>query len=167
MRQPFIQNFHGKLWTAASFHRKDRHFELLISLMVLQVAALFLLFSRISEATSALPHCDIFWLLLYFSNCFSDKKQDRHRVKSFYTIPFFVYGYYISDYSSYLPIKYGISVGIVAACRSLFPVVFSETDSRPLLYSLISIVTIGFQLLKSDQIFGTQNLANISLPHRF
>ena len=158
----------GKLWTAASFHRKDRHFELLISLMVLQVAALFLLFSRISGGNvSPCLICDIFLVIAVFlAIVFQIKNKTGIVLSLFYTIPFFVYGYYISDYSSYLPTSNTVYLSASwLLAGAFFLLYFSETDSRPLLYSLISIATIGFQLLKSDQIFGTQNLANISLPH--
>ncbi|MFA5588874.1 MAG: PAS domain-containing sensor histidine kinase [Mariniphaga sp.] len=158
----------GKIWTTAFSHRKERNFELLISLLVLQFAALLLLFSRIfGDTDSACLICDFFlFIAASLAIIFHLRSKFNSALNLFFTVPFFVYGYYISDYTLHLtsPDTIYLSAFWLLA-GAFFLLYFSETDSKPLLYSAISIFTIGLHIIKARQNFEYQSITNASLPH--
>lgn len=169
MNSPLYKIFSGKkFWTKTFTRRKEKHFELLISLLVLQSAALLLLFSRIfGETASVCLICDVFIVIAaLLAIIFFLQNKFNSVLNIFFSIPFFVYGYYISDYTLNLPSSDTIYLSTFwLLAGAFFLLYFSETDSKPLLYSALSVFTLGFQLLKSKQSFDSFTFADALIPH--
>ena len=73
---------------------------------------------------------------------------------SVFVIPLVLYAYYISDFNRHLP--YIDTVYITTAwllTGMLFLLFYSDTEGKIWFYFLISIITIGFQLLKANHLW--------------
>jgi hypothetical protein len=78
----------------------------------------------------------------------------------------FVYAYYISDFTIHPQLTNTVyqSVGLLLA-GAFFLLYFSHSESKIILYSVLSVVTISFQLLKAGQFFGFFAGPSFIIPH--
>lgn len=87
-------------------------------------------------------------------------------LNAFFSVPLFVYAYFISDFSIHTQPGNTVyqSVGWLLA-GAFFLFYFTDSESKVILYSVISSVTIVFQLLKANQFFGFINGTDVVIPH--
>lgn len=168
LSKPFYHIITEKLWPDVSGVEKKRLFELLGSLAVLQVGAfIHLVFSLLSGNENFCFICDAGLVLVAFLaiTCLLNNKLNC-ALNTFFTVPLFVYAYYIADFSIHPPLTDTVyqSLGWLLA-GAFFLFYFSESDTKIVLYSVLSAFTIGFQLLKANQFFGFFTGPAALIPH--
>ncbi len=139
-----------------------------MALIILQLAALiYFLYNILTSSGSLCLICDIGLVLVAFLSltCLLNSKFNCS-LNTLFTVPLFVYAYYISDFSLHsMPSEtiYKSLAWLLAG--AFFLLYFSESESKTILYSVISIFTIGFQLIKAEQFFGFMAGTNLLVPH--
>jgi PAS domain S-box-containing protein len=168
LSKPFYHIVIEKLWSEKPGDEKKRLFELLVSLVIIQTAAIIHLIIRLLTITeNVCLICDIGLVLMAFLSitCLLNNKINCV-LNSTFSIPLFVYAYFISDFSIHPELTDTVyySVGWLLA-GAFFLLYFSESDTKYIFYSLLAAFTIGFQLLKSNQFFGFLAGTSILIPH--
>ncbi len=143
-------------------------FELLVPLVILFLAALVHFVFRLSGfGSSHCLLCDAGLVLasLLAVTCTLNNKVNC-ALNTAFSIPLFVYAYYISDYSLYPELTNTIyqSVGLLLA-GAFFLLYFSNSESKIILYSVLALVTLSFQLIKAGQFFGYFAGPSFIIPH--
>ncbi len=71
-----------------------------------------------------------------------------------FVIPLVLYAYYISDFNQHLPYIETVSITVAWLLAGMLILIFySETSGKIWFYFLISVITIGFQLLKAGHLW--------------
>jgi PAS domain S-box-containing protein len=156
-----------KLWPENSADEKKRLFELLVSLATIQLLVVFhLLYNLITGSFSCIL-CDAGTVLVAVVaiTCLLNNKLNCV-LNTFFTIPIFVYAYYIADFSVHPPLTETVyhSVGWLLT-GAFFLFYFSESDFKIVLYSVLSLFTIGFQLIKANRLLYFVSETNTVIPH--
>ncbi|WP_372936157.1 PAS domain-containing sensor histidine kinase [Mariniphaga sediminis] len=166
--KPFFHIITEKLWPKKSGEEKKRLFEMLISLALLLLAALIrLTFRFIINAENFCPICDIGLVLVaVLSVSFFLNNKFNAALNTFFTVPLFVYAYYIADFSIHQPLTDTVyqTVGWLLA-GAFFLFYFSESISKIILYSILSASAIGVQLIKANHFFDFVAGNNFLIPH--
>ncbi|SHE97057.1 PAS domain S-box-containing protein [Mariniphaga anaerophila] len=168
LSKPYYHIITEKLWPESSGENRKKLFELLIAVTILQVASIVNLGMELFAAGERFCLiCDIGLVLFAFLaiTCLLNSKINC-ALNTFFTVPVFVYAYYISDFSIHIQPSETVyySVGwLLAGAFVLF--YFAESESKIILYSIVSVATVVFQLLKANQFFGQFNGASESIPH--
>lgn len=141
---------------------------MLVALTILQLAALiYFLYNIWNSSGSPCLICDIGLVLVAFLSltCLLNNKFNCS-LNTLFTVPVFVYAYYISDFSLHSMPSDTIfkSLGWLLA-GAFFLLYFSESEPKAILYSVISVFTIGFQLIKAEQFFGFMAGTTHLIPH--
>ena len=141
---------------------------MLVSLALLLLAALIrLTFRFIINAENFCPICDIGLVLVaVLSVSFFLNNKFNAALNTFFTVPLFVYAYYIADFSAHPPLTDTVyqTVGWLLA-GAFFLFYFSESISKIILYSILSASAIGIQLIKANQFFEFVAGNNFLIPH--
>ncbi len=75
-------------------------------------------------------------------------------INSVFTIPVFIYAYFISDFNSHIPAPDTIYSSVACLFAGLvFLLFFSKSETKIKIYFLLSILTLAFQLLKNNQLY--------------
>jgi len=143
LSKPLYHIIPGKLWPENSAEEKKRLFELLVSLAAMQVLTVFhLLFNLLTKSFTCLV-CDAGTVLVVFLaiTCLINNKLNCV-LNTLFTVPIFVYAYYIADFSTHPPLAETVyhSVGWLLT-GAFFLFYFSESDFKIVLYSVLSLFT--------------------------
>jgi PAS domain S-box-containing protein len=148
----------GKLWEAHEPAKKQLLFNLLgITALALVMALVNVVISLFSESDIGDLICD--WgllavIVLAFVSTLNGKAN--YTLHTLYSIPVFIYAYFISDFSQHPPLIETVYISVWWLLAGLILLLlFAESESMILFYSLISIFTIGFQLLKANRLFDS------------
>jgi len=146
------------LWPNIPTNNKIRLLKLLAVLLVLFFIAISNLIIHLvaSEGTNCFV-CDlgIIITIVLAGVCLLNGKLDCVLYLTF-AIPLFIYAYYISDFSEHLPLietVYNSIWWLFAGLLFLFLV--AESESITFIYFLLSLFTLGFQLLKANRLFDS------------
>ncbi|HKI89864.1 MAG TPA: PAS domain-containing sensor histidine kinase [Draconibacterium sp.] len=147
-----------RLWPNIPTNNKIRLLKLLAVLLVLFFIAISNLIIHLvaSEGTNCFV-CDlgIIITIVLAGVCLLNGKLDCVLYLTF-AIPLFIYAYYISDFSEHLPLietVYNSIWWLFAGLLFLFLV--AESESITFIYFLLSLFTLGFQLLKANRLFDS------------
>ncbi len=168
LNKPLYHTITEKLWPEMNETGKQKLFELLVPLVVLFIAALLhFLFRLFGYGSNHCLLCDAGLVLVTFLGltCTINNKIDC-ALNTAFTIPLFVYAYYISDFSIHPQLTDTVyqSVSLLLA-GAFFLLYFSISDSKVFLYSILALVTVSFQLLKAGQFFGYFAGPSFIIPH--
>ncbi len=168
MNKPIYHTISEKLWPGEIQSEKKNLFKLLVPLVILFLGALFhFIFRLIAGNSVPCILCDAGLVLvsLLAITCLLNKRINCV-LNTTYSIPLFVYAYYISDLSLHPQLTNTVyhSVGLLLA-GGFFLLYFSQSESKIVLYSLLSIITIVFQLIKGGQFFGFLAGPDFIIPH--
>ena len=146
------------MWPNIPTNNKIRLLKLLAVLLVLFFIAISNLIIHLvaSEGTNCFV-CDlgIIITIVLAGVCLLNGKLDCVLYLTF-AIPLFIYAYYISDFSEHLPLietVYNSIWWLFAGLLFLFLV--AESESITFIYFLLSLFTLGFQLLKANRLFDS------------
>jgi PAS domain S-box-containing protein len=168
LNKPFYHTIAEKLWPGVDETEKNKLFELLVPLVVFFFAALLHLIFRLFSVNGNICFiCDAGLVLVTFLGliCIVNNRLNCALNTSF-AVPLFVYAYYISDFTIHPQLTNTVyqSVGLLLA-GAFFLLYFSHSESKIILYSVLSVVTISFQLLKAGQFFGFFAGPSFIIPH--
>lgn len=168
MNKPFYHIITEKLWPESSVENKKKLFELSVAVAILGVATLINLFIKlVASSGSFCLICDTGLILIpvLALTCLFNSKINC-ALNTIFTVPLFVYAYFISDFSIHPQPADTVyqSVGWLLA-GAFFLFYFAESETKIVLYSILSAFTVFFQLLKANQFFGFIADTSILLPH--
>lgn len=147
----------SKFWPALASHTKNKLF------LLLSVAVVCLILSVVNIAfqlTQNLSTPEIFTnasivLVIILANLCVINGRERCILNLTFTIPLFIYAFYISDFYSSAPLIETVYFSVMWLLAGLlFLLYFDSSDSRLFFYALVSVVTISFQLLKANRLFN-------------
>jgi len=144
-----------RFWTALPEVRQKQLFILLMIWSLIGGIILAILISHIIAPDAKLCLiCDFLFLAVSVLSivCILNGKN-TYSINMIFLTPVFLYGYYISEFSAHLPPIETIHFStwwLIAGLVFLY--FFSNNESKILLYFLLSIVTIGFQLFIADHL---------------
>lgn len=168
LSKPFYHIITEKLWPGRSGEDKKKLFEILVSVSILLLVSVINLGIHLfAFGKSFCLICDIGLILVAFLavTCILNSKINC-ALNVFFSVPLFVYAYYISDFSIHTQPSntvYQSVAWLLAGAFFLF--YFAESETKILFYSFLSAITIVFQLLKSNQFFGFINGTELLAPH--
>jgi PAS domain S-box-containing protein len=168
LNKPFYHIITEKLWPESSVENKKKLFELSVAVAILGVATLINLFIKlVASSGSFCLICDTGLILIpvLALTCLFNSKINC-ALNTIFTVPLFVYAYFISDFSIHPQPADTVyqSVGWLLA-GAFFLFYFAESETKIVLYSILSAFTVFFQLLKANQFFGFIADTSILLPH--
>ncbi len=168
MNKPLYHIITNKLWPELNEPAKQKLFELLVPLILLFLGALLHFLFRLAGSSGynclicdlGLVLVSLLALICLFNN------RINCVLNTTFSVPLFVYAYYISDISLAPQLTNTVyqSVGLLLA-GAYFLLYFSNTERKIILYSILSLFTIIFQLLKSGQFFDFNDGSGIPLSH--
>lgn len=144
-----------KYWADFSLDEKKRLSQLFLIWAILGFLSLiFFIFNRIFFGAESCILCDISMILMIsIGILFALSGKISYSVTSIFTVPVFVYAYYISDFNSHSPLSDTLYIsGAWLFAGLFFLLFFSESQTKIKFYYTISILTLGFQLFKDDQL---------------
>ncbi|MEE4285141.1 MAG: PAS domain-containing sensor histidine kinase [Mariniphaga sp.] len=168
MNKPFYHIITEKLWPESSAENKIKLFELFIAVAILGIGTLINLIIKLAGSTGNFClFCDIGLILIpvLAITCLLNSKINC-ALNTIFAVPLFAYAYFISDFSIYPQPADTVyqSVGWLLA-GAFFLFYFTESETKIVLYSILSAFTLFFQLLKANQFFGFTAGSSILLPH--
>ena len=132
LSKPIYHIITEKLWGENSWEDKKRLFELLVLLAILQIFVIInLLLGLTGVRESICLICDAVLVLMVFLSltCLFNNRQNCV-LNTFYTVPLFVYGYYISNFTP-LPLNDTIYLTVSWLIAGAFVLLyFSDSDSK-------------------------------------
>jgi len=145
-----------KLWAGQSGIIQKRLFQLLIIWVILSICAISLFIINLSfnsDSSSIISDIALILMISIGVLCTLNGKTDC-TINSVFTIPLFIYAFYISDFNSYLLVADTIYWSVAWLFAGLiFLLFFSESGTKIKFYFLLAILTLAFQLLKANQLF--------------
>jgi PAS domain S-box-containing protein len=168
LNKPFYHIITEKLWPESSAENKIKLFELFIAVAILGIGTLINLIIKLAGSTGNFClFCDIGLILIpvLAITCLLNSKINC-ALNTIFAVPLFAYAYFISDFSIYPQPADTVyqSVGWLLA-GAFFLFYFTESETKIVLYSILSAFTLFFQLLKANQFFGFTAGSSILLPH--
>jgi PAS domain S-box-containing protein len=168
LNKPFYHIITEKLWPESSVENKKKLFELFIAVAIVGLATLTnLLIKLVDSNGSFCLICDIGLILIpvLALACLLNSKI-HCALNTIFAVPLFVYAYYISDFSIHPQTADTVyqSVGWLLV-GAFFLFYYAESETKIVLYSILSAFTVFFQLLKANQFFGFIADSSILLPH--
>lgn len=158
MRKQLNHTISKKLWANHSTPEKSKLFLLLIVLAVFLILALVNLFFQVFgnwQLPLFLSNLGIILTLLLSVLCVINGKTNCVLNLSF-TIPIFIYAFYISNFNSHAPLIETVYFSLFWLLGGLFFLLyFANFESKVVLYSILSIITISFQLLEANRLFDS------------
>ncbi len=157
-----------KLWTESSETDKKRLFEMLIVVvLVLLATTLNLLFGLLGSSANDCLLCDIGMIAVAILalTCLLNSKTDCV-LNTFYTVPVFIYAYYISDFSQHTPLAetiYYSTWWLLAG--AFFLMYFATSDSKIIFYFIIAFFTLVAHLQKANSLFDSFLSADSIFTH--
>lgn len=168
LNNPIIHSISKVTGSKLTSAEREKYRELIVVLFVLLGASfLHFVFGLFTSETIAGNVFDAGIVIVTFSALkFILNNKVNRSMNMVFTVPLFVYAYYISDFTLYAQFSATIyqSVAFLLA-GAFFLLYFSPGISKVLIYSIISFFTIVFQLLKADQFFGFLAGPEIIMPH--
>ncbi|MCK3685047.1 ATP-binding protein [Maribellus sp. YY47] len=144
-----------RFWAALPEVRQKQLFHLLMIWSIIGGLAFAILISHffLPDATICLI-CDLLLLTVSLLGvvCVLNGKN-KCAINMIFLVPVFLYGYYISEFSVHLPPIETVHLStwwLIAGLVFLY--FFSNNDGKILLYFLMSVITIGFQLFQGDHL---------------
>ncbi|MCF6357901.1 MAG: PAS domain-containing sensor histidine kinase [Draconibacterium sp.] len=145
-----------KLWAGQSGIEQKRLFQLLIIWVVLAICAILLLsFSLSINSDNSYIISDIALILMVSLGilCTLNGKTNC-TINSVFTVPVFIYTYFISDFNTHLPGVNTIYSSVALLFTGLvFLLFFSNSETKIKFYFLLGILTLAFQLLRTNQLY--------------
>jgi len=146
------------LWPNIPANNTVQLFKLLVVFVVLFLIALTNLIINLSVTTeTSCLICDLGVVITLFlaGVCVINGKKDCVLYLTF-SIPLFIYAYYISDFSEHPPLTettYNSLWWLFAGLLFLFFV--AESNTITFFYFVLAMATLGFQLLKANRLFDS------------
>jgi len=141
---------------------------MLIVVILVQLATIInLLFSLFVGSGNKCILCDVGMVAIaILALTFILNSKSDYVLNTFYAIPVFIYAYYISDFSQHAPLSetiYYSTWWLLAG--AFFLMYFATSDSKIILYSVISFFTLVFHLQKANSLFDSFLSADSVLTH--
>ncbi|MFW6310220.1 MAG: PAS domain-containing sensor histidine kinase [Prolixibacteraceae bacterium] len=158
MSKPYYHIVTEKLWASYSPNEKKRLFELLVIATVIQLLTLanFIQNALTPDRSDCficslglliVPVLTIICLIRGKANC---------ALNTVFTIPLFLYAYYISDFNSQRPLIETVHHSMWWLLPGLLLLFYySKTDSKIILFFLLAFFTLIFQLIKANRLPGS------------
>ncbi len=131
---------------------------MLIVVMLIQLATLFnLIFNLIDSYPDNCLLCDSGMVIASFLAfvCLLNRKQDCV-LNTVYSVPVFIYAYYISDFAPHPPVSETIWSSLLWLLGGAFIIMyFTKSDSKIIVYSIISFFTLAVQLRKDGSLIDS------------
>ncbi len=166
--RPFYHIIADKLWPGNTPNEKKQLFELLaVMTIILATVLVHFAISLLQPKTVQCLLCNASMALVSFLALFClFRNKPNCTLYTFFTIPLFIYAYYISDFYRHPPLNETIyqSLGWLTA-GALILFYFSESDSKIIFYAILSFFTLLFQLLKANMLMGLSAFFNWSVIH--
>lgn len=150
--------FHKKaemLWTGYPAGEKKQLMQLLIVAAVVQLSALLnLIFNWIFNPENGCFLCDFGVVLMaLFALVLIINGKINYALYTIFSIPLFIYAFYISDFSQHPPLVETVYFSMWWLLGGL-PILlfFAESNSILVSYGILSLFTIGLQLIKADRL---------------
>jgi PAS domain S-box-containing protein len=143
------------LWTGYPAGEKKQLMQLLVVAAVVQLSALFnLIFNWISNPENGCFLCDfgvVLMALLALVLVINGKINSA--LYTIFSIPLFIYAFYISDFSQHPPLIETVYFSMWWLLGGLLILLFfAESNSILVSYGILSLFTIGFQLIRADRL---------------
>ena len=168
LSKPLYHIISEKLWTKNSQQEKKRLFELLVAIVLIQVATLGNLVVNFFKSGSNPCHlCDIGLVVLAFLAlmCLLGNRLNC-TLNTLFAVPVFVYAYFISDFYHHAPLNDTVYLSVAwLLAGAFFLFYFSDSDSKIILYWILSLFTLGFHLHKANLFFDSFFTSELLLPH--
>lgn len=150
----------NKLWAKHSVDEQRRLFHLLIIWTILGICAILLFLENliVGNINSCLL-CNSGLLLMISLGvlCIINGKSNC-TINTVYSIPLFIYAYFIADFSPHLAFVDTIYISfVILTCGLIFLLFFSLTIQRVTFFYLFGVLILGFQLLKAEYLFESFN----------
>ena len=158
MNKPLYHTITEKLWPDIPPSNKTKLFKLLAILLVLFFIAITnLIFNITTKEDYSCFVCDLGVVVtILLAGVFLVNGKLDYVLYLTFTIPLFIYAYYISDFSEHRPFIETVYSSVWWLFAGLFFLfLFAESNSITFLYFLLSLFTIGFQLSKANRLFDS------------
>ncbi len=145
-----------RLWATHSSTEQKRLFQLLIFWAILVVFALLLaLFEIVAQPENGCIICNIALVsMVVFALLCTINGKTECAVNVIFSVPLFVYAFYISSISLHASIAETIYTSLAWLFAGLvFLLFFSQSSQKIMLYFLIGVFTLAFQLFKANLLF--------------
>jgi len=157
-----------KLWPENSGENKKRLYEMLIAvsaLLLISVINLVIKLFAVHENFCLICDIGLVLIAILAFTCTLNAKINCV-LNTFFSVPLFVYAYYISDFSAHARPSDTVyqSVGWLLV-GAFFLLYFTKSEAKIILYSIISAVTVAFQLIKDNQFLGFIDGTDMIVPH--
>ena len=146
------------LWKEINTEKTQRLFKLLIITGVALILAIVNVILGIFDITQNNCFiCDLgVVIMITLALVFSLNGKYNNVLYSTFSIPLFIYAYYISDLNEHAPLIETVYFSVWWLIAGLTILLFfSETGSLIITYSIISLLTIGFQLIEANSLFDS------------
>lgn len=168
MSKPFNHIVTEKLWASNSPNEKKRLFELLVISSFTLILSLVFFILKIFSAESGdclLCYGGIVVVSVLAGICMIRGKLNC-TINTIFSIPVFVYAFYISDFSDHPPLMETTSFSLLWLALGLVLLFyFSEKDGKIVFYFIISFLTLGFQLFKANSIIESFSVFSPLISH--
>ncbi len=148
----------SRFWSHISDNEKKRLYRLFIIIILAQIITIVnLIYKLFFSAENSCFMCNaglVIVVALAVVLCLRGKLN--YILYIIFSIPIFIYAYYISDFSDHPPLIESIYLSLWWLIGGLILLIyFAESESIITLYSIVSFFTIGFQLLKGNRLFDS------------
>ncbi len=145
-----------KLWANNSGIEQKRLFQLLIiwSILIICAISLFIINLIFNTDNSSLISDIALILMVSLGVLCTLNGKINCTINSVFSVPVFIYAFYISDFNTHLPVADTIYSSVAWLFAGLvFLLFFSESGTKIKFYFLLGILTLTFQLLKANKLF--------------
>lgn len=168
MDKSYIDRIAEKLWPGNQPGEKKQLFQLLVFYSIVLISAFSNLVWQIianQENSNILGNLGIVVVgLLAFVFIINGKIKSA--LFTIFSVPLFIYAYYISDFSHQPPMEETVFSSVWwLVGGSLLLLFFTESDSFLVLYYILSLFTISLQLHEANRLFDSFSTYNPPLTH--
>lgn len=148
----------GRVWPNSSEKEKERLFELLGVIVVVQLVTAFFFIYDILENRELprLLYNTAMVLAVFLSLTCLLKNKINCVLNTLFLLPVFLYIYYMGGFFDHSPPSETINNSLLMLTGGmLFLICFSESNSKIILYSVIALFTLGLHLMKANLLQNT------------
>jgi PAS domain S-box-containing protein len=164
----FTDKIAEKLWPGISAGEKKQLFQLLVVTAIVMTGAIanvvLSLFDSLGNSNILGNLGVVIVVLLAFVFIINGKIKSA--LYTIFSIPFFIYAYYISDFSQHPPMEETVFSSVWWLIGgALLLLLFTETDFILLFYYGLSLFTVGLQLHEANRLFSSFSSYNPFVTH--
>ena len=147
-----------RLWSAHTADEKKQLAALFLIWSFVELAGLFFLVRNLfSQFNESCIICNLVWVLTAALPLFCAINGRIHcSVNAVFALPLVLYSFYFSDFNRFLPETNNIYISVLWLTTALvFLTLFCETGYKTLIFFIIGILTLAFQLFKYDNFLNS------------